>query len=64
MKKIINILNKEIQDTRDLIFETENKIQSEEFKKESAETKINIDALRSLKKPMNMIIINYLMLNT
>lgn len=50
MKRIINILNKEIQDTRDLIFETENKIQSEEFKKESAETKINIDALRSLKK--------------
>ena len=69
MKLLINILNKDISYTRDVILETEDIIQREERRKESAKKeeknalKRNIDSLRSLKKPMGIIIINYLMLN-
>lgn len=51
MNFIIEILNKQINNTRDLIFETEEIIEREEFRKESGKSyRYNIDALKSLKK--------------
>lgn len=51
MNFMIEILNQQINNTRDLIFETEKIIEREEFRKESGKSYIyNIDALRNVKK--------------
>lgn len=51
MKFIIKILNQKINNTRDLIFEIEEIIEREEFRKEAGKSHIyNIDALRNVKK--------------
>lgn len=48
---MLEILNKQIKETREIIFETEKIIEREEFRKESGKSHIyNIDALRNVKK--------------
>ena len=66
MKRVLLVLTVEINDTLDLIHDTQNRILKEEVKYIETEDYIHkekIEALKSLKKPMNMIITNYLMLN-
>ena len=50
MRRIIVILNREIGDTLDLIYKTQSRIQKEEVKKQTADTKQKINSLRDLKK--------------